>query len=70
MKLRSVLGEAQAGKAECRRLPQPAHRRCVDAARCVPHVVGQVDLGGLAEIALCERDLSQARRYQGVNGRT
>src|SRR5690606_244011 len=55
LELRTSVREAQPAEAEHRRLPEPAQRGGMHAAGGVPHVVRQVDLRGLAEVAHGER---------------
>ena len=66
--LRSILTDAQTGKAEHRGLPEPAKGSGMNAAGGVSHVVCQVDLCRLPKIPLGTGHIAKARRYKGVNG--
>src|SRR5690606_28818080 len=59
--------EAGAGEAEHDGLPEAAERRGMHAAGGVPHVVGEVDLGRLTEVALGGREVPEAAGEERVD---
>src|SRR6516162_6374006 len=67
--LRPLVGETQASKAEHRGLPKSAESSDMNAASRVPHVVRQVDLGCLPEIALRHLSIAKASPYERMNCR-
>src|SRR6516164_9131527 len=67
--LRPLVGEAQASKAEHRGLPKCAESSDMNAASRVPHVVRQVDLRCLPEMALRQRSIAKASRHERMNCR-
>src|SRR5262245_21183726 len=64
-----LVGEAQASKAEHCGLPQSAESSNMNAASRVPHVVRQVDLRCLPEMALRPRSIAKASRHERMNCR-
>src|SRR6516164_4835746 len=67
--LRPLVDETQASKAEHRGLPKSAESSDMNAASRVPHVVRQVDLRCLPEIALRPRRIAKASRHERMNCR-